>query len=114
MSATAQGASLPCALNWSQSGRTNNVVAATAPPIAPVTPPPARREASRKASTRANSAPVRATTIHSATGIASSTREKGANRTVKTTGSGFHEEPPVVSRLPCAISRPQTSQANGS
>ena len=46
----------------------------------------------------ASSAPVRATTIQSATGIASSIREKGANRIVKTTGSGFHEDPPVVSR----------------
>ena len=57
---------------------------------------------------------MRATSIQRATGIESSTRENGANRTVKTTGSGFHEEPPVVSRWPWAISRPQTSQANGS
>ena len=41
----------------------------------------------------------------------SSSAEKGAKATVKRTGSGFQDEPPLVSRPPWAISRPQTSQA---
>jgi hypothetical protein len=57
---------------------------------------------------------VRATTIHRTRGIESSSAEKGENNTVKTTGRGFHDEPPVVSSSPWAISLPHTSQAHGS
>ena len=57
---------------------------------------------------------MRASTIQSAGGMASSSAEKGAKPMVNSTGSGFQEEPPLVSSSPCAISRPQISQAIGS
>ncbi len=57
---------------------------------------------------------MRATTIHIAGGMRSSSAENGANRVVKTTGRGFHDGPEVVSRERWAISRPHTSHAHGS
>ena len=114
MSPTAIGASLPCAVNWNQSGARKSATAATAPPIAPTRPPRASLEASRTAIASARSAPVRATTIQSAAGSPASTSSSRATRVVKTTGSGFHDGPPVVSSPPWASSRPHTSQAQGS
>ncbi len=58
--------------------------------------------------------PARATTTQRAGGMRSSTSERGANSVVKATGSGFHDGPAVVSSERWAISRPHTSQAQGS
>ena len=76
--------------------------------------PPARRAATRNAKTTARRPPVRATTIHIAGGMRSSSTENGANSVVKITGSGFHDGPEVVSREKWASSRPHTSHAQGS
>ena len=58
--------------------------------------------------------PARATTTQRAGGMRSSTAESGANSVVTATGSGFHDGPAVVSSERWAISRPQTSHAQGS
>ena len=68
------------------------------------------RQATLNVIATAISAPARATTSHRS-GSALPNSEKIV---VKITGSGFHVGPPVVCRLTWTISRPQTSQAQGS
>src|SRR3954449_8049026 len=65
---------------------------------------PARRAAILYANRIASSPPARARTSHSS-GAMSPNSENGV---VNSTGSGFHDEPAVVSRLRCATSRPHT------
>ena len=60
--------------------------------------------------TTAANAPARAITSHRS----GSAWPNGANSVVKIIGSGFHDGPPVVCRLRCTISRPQTIHAHGS
>lgn len=61
--------------------------------------------------TMARSAPARATHSHRSGATCSPKMENG---TVKRTGKGFHEGPPVVVRSSSVISRPQRIQAHGS
>ena len=80
----------------------------------PCQPGPTRRRARRNTSASASRAPARATTSHSSGGMASSTAPAAENTVVNSTGNGFHDGPPVVSRSRCATSRPHTIQDQGS
>ena len=68
---------------------------------------PARRAATRNASTTPSSPVARTISAH-APGAASPSGESGA---MTSAGSGLKEGPPVVDRSRCASSRPQTSHA---
>src|SRR3954449_3663383 len=65
---------------------------------------PARRAAILYANRTASRPPARAMTSHSS-GAMSPNSENGV---VKSTGSGFHDEPEVVSSARCVTSRPHT------
>ena len=111
----ASGTSLPWIRYRTHSGASSRAPAATTPALQRRAPlPPASRAATLNAKTMARRPPVRATTIQIAGGMRSSSSENGANNVVKTTGSGFHDGPAVVSRERCARSRPHTSHAHGS
>src|SRR3954465_3422698 len=72
---------------------------------------PAQRAAIRYANTTASSAPARTTTNQSPGATSSPNSEKTV---VKSTGSGFHEDPDIVSRSRGATSRPQMIHDHGS
>jgi len=111
----ASGASLPCAMNRSQRGVSPTATAAITPAAIPALRlGPARRRARRKAIASASRPPARATTSHRSGGSPASILLRGPNSVVKKTGSGFHDGPPVVSRLSRATSLPQTIHAQGS
>src|SRR3954468_5185264 len=79
---------------------------ATMPPTTP-----AQRAAIRYANTTASSAPARTTTSQSPGATLSPNSEKTV---AKSTGSGFHDEPDMVSRSRWATSRPQMIHDHGS
>ena len=87
----------------------HGLTAITAAAAAPATRPPSRA-ASAQAPASASRPPARATTSHSA-GAGSPVSASGV---VTTTGSGFHDGPPLVSSANRLASRPHTTHAVGS
>ncbi len=81
------------------------------PPTQPGRPSPVRRRPSRKAITSDSSDPALAIHSHSDGARSAPSSEKGV---VKSTGSGFHDGPPSVTRSRCVISLPHMIQAHGS
>src|SRR3954454_24389309 len=65
----------------------------------------------RYANATASSAPARTTTSHSP---GATSWPNSENTVVNSTGSGFHDEPDIVSRSRCATSRPQMIHDHGS
>ena len=61
--------------------------------------------------TSESSAPARAIQSHS---IGARSAPRSENGVVNSTGSGFHDGPPSVTRSRCAISRPHMIHAHGS
>jgi hypothetical protein len=83
--------------------------AISTPATAPASAPPSRAPSTAAPAT-ASSPPVRATSSHSA-GAGSPVSDSGV---VTTTGSGFHDGPPLVSSAKRLTSRPHTTHACGS
>ena len=109
--ASAASIGAPCASRRMRMKRGSGSGVSTTSPVA-ITPAatPANRRASRNTPTRSSSPAVRASTAHSS-GAAS---PNGASTVVSTTGRGFHDAPPVVSRSSRLTSRPHTIQVHGS